>query len=441
VQQGQALAVITSGELAGLRADALDRQAETTGTVQAAQTNLELARQIYIQQERIAQSAIAQAQTELRVAQEQYSRDQALTAQGALPSRDLLASEVQLAQAKTAFSEAQSQLDSLNAKAERERAQTALEVARSRAELSAETYDTRLQQLDAEANEDGTLTIKAPIAGQIADRAVSLGQSAEEAGTALMTIIDDRTVLATANVYEKDLPQIALGQPVRVKVAGLPERNFRGEVTVIAATVEGETRVIPVKAEIDNADGALKPGMFADIEVVSTNRTVPVLAVPRAALIDINGQQNVFVKNGDGYEPVAVTLGKTAGEWVEVTGGLFDGDQIVTQRVLQLYAQSLRGGGPAAAGEDEPAAAAKLASGQRLGLILLPVGGAIAAGAFWLGRRSQRVRLPRWAIKKPDFSRSKSPSANGNRQKLSIRSAVLLPRQLGAAKKPQLPPQ
>jgi membrane fusion protein, heavy metal efflux system len=453
VQQGQALAVITSGELAGLRADSLDRQAETTGTLQAAQTDLELARQIYTQQEKIAQSAIAQAQTELRVAQEQYSRDQALTAQGALPQRDLLESEARLAAAQTALSEAQSRLDSLDARAERDRAQSALAVAQSRADLSTETYDTRLQQLDAEANADGTVTIKAPIAGQIADRAVSLGQSAEEAGTALMTIIDDRTVLASANVYEKDLQQIAMGQPVRVKVAALPERNFRGEVTVIGATVEGETRVIPIKAEIDNAEGALKPGMFADIEVVSDSRTA--LAIPRSAVTEIDGQQSVYVKNGDGYQPVAVTLGKTAGEWVEVKDGLFEGDQVVTQRVLQLYAQSQRSGEPAdAQAGDEETAAANFASGQLPWLIILPVGGAIAAGAFWMGRRSQPASLPKLSFKlaskltskltsnKPKFSTPKPSSANGSRQKLRIRSAVISPPapEPDAAKRPQLPP-
>ncbi len=405
VQQGQALATITSGELAALRTDALDRRAETTGIVQAAQTDVKLAEQTYIQQERIAQASIAQAQTALRVAQEQYDRDQALTDKGALPRRELLESEAQLAEAQKAFSEAQSRLEVLDAGAERDRAQSALKIAQFRAELSTLNYDTRLNQLGAEANADGTITITAPIAGRIADREVSLGQSAEEAGATLMTIIDERTVLASANIYEKDLKQVAMGQPVRVKVAGLPERTFRGEVTVVGATVEGETRVIPVKAEIDNADGALKPGMFADIEVVSASATAPVLAIPRSALTEINAQQSVYVKNGDGYQPVAVTLGKTAGEWVEVKDGLFDGDQVVTQRVPQLYAQSLRSGEPKAAEEsggergeagsqagsdNKMEAAIRFARSQLPWLLMLPVGGAIAAGAFWLGRRSQQ---------------------------------------------------
>ena len=209
VQQGEALAVITSGELAALRASALDRRAETTGTVEEAKTNLQLAQQTYARQQQIAQTSIAQAQTELRVAQERYDRDRELAAKGALAQRDLLESEAHLADARKASVEAQSKLDVLEAGADRDRAQTALQVAQSRAELSTETYDTRLQQLGADANEDGTITITAPISGRIADREVSLGQSAQDAGAALMTIIDDRTVLAVANVYEKDLQQVA----------------------------------------------------------------------------------------------------------------------------------------------------------------------------------------------------------------------------------------
>ncbi len=391
VQEGEALAVITSGELAELRANALDRRAETTGTVQEAQTNLQLAQQTYTRQQQIAQTSIAQAQTELRVAQERYDRDRELTAKGALARRDLLESEASLAEARRAATEAQSRLDVLDAGAEKDRAQTALQVAQSRAELSTETYDTRLQQLGANANEDGTITITAPISGRIADREVSLGQSSEDAGAALMTIIDDRTVLATANVYEKDLSKVAIGQPVRVKVAGLPDRTFSGEVTVVGAVVEGDTQVIPVKAEIENADGALKPGMFAEVEVVNQSSSAPVLAVPQSALTEIKGQQVVYVENGGSYQPVEVTLGKAAGDWVEVKSGVFEGDRVVTQRVAQLYAQSLRGGGETEAAVEEVDIA------ERSGLpwwVMLPVGGAIAAGAFWIGQRSQKKPVP-----------------------------------------------
>jgi membrane fusion protein, heavy metal efflux system len=390
VEVGQPLAVITSGELAELRVDALDRQAETLGALQEAEANLRLAQQNYEQQQQIAQTAINQAQTEVRVAQEQYDRDQELTEQGAIGRREFLESEGRLAEAQEALAEAESRLGVLEARNQLERAQTALEVAQNRAELSTATYSTRLKQLGADANPDGTITITAPIAGRVADREVTLGQSAEDAGTPLMTIVDDRTVLATANVYEKDLNQVKTGQAVRVTVAGLPDRAFQGRITVVGAVVDGETRVAPVKAELDNADGALKPGMFAELEVITDRTTEAVLAIPQSAIVDANGQSLVFVQNGNSFQPVEVTLGRTAGDQVEVASGLFDGDRIVTQRANQLYAQSLRGG--TAKPEVAEVTEANVTGGALPWWMLALGGSAIAvstfaAGTWWAGRR------------------------------------------------------
>ncbi|HEY9626977.1 MAG TPA: efflux RND transporter periplasmic adaptor subunit, partial [Coleofasciculaceae cyanobacterium] len=387
------LAVITSGELAELRITALENSAERQGDMQQAQANLRLAQQSYDRQQQIAQTAIAQAQTELRVAQEQYDRDKELTKQGAIPRREFLESEAHLASARNALTEAESRLEVLEARTEVERAQTAVQVAQSRAQLSAGTYSTRLQQLGASPNPDGTITIKAPISGTIADRAVTLGQSTEDAGAALMTIVDDRVVLATANIYEKDLNQVSQRQRVRVMVLGLPNQVFEGSIITIGSVVEGESRVVPVKAELDNAEGSLKPGMFAELEVLTDRTPEPVVAIPQSAIVEANGQPLVFVQNGNTFQPVEVTLGREAGDLVEIESGLFDGDRVVTQRANQLYAQSLRRG----ATEDTAAtevAAASVTGGTLPWWVVIPAGGLLTigtfvAGAFWSNRRNR----------------------------------------------------
>lgn len=110
VEAGQALAVITSGELAELRVTALENSAERQGNVQQAEADLQLARQTYEQQQQIALRAIEAARTDVRVAQEQYDRDSELAAEGAIARRELLASEAGLADAKQALAEAESQL-------------------------------------------------------------------------------------------------------------------------------------------------------------------------------------------------------------------------------------------------------------------------------------------------------------------------------------------
>jgi membrane fusion protein, heavy metal efflux system len=399
VEVGQPLAVITSGELAELRVTALENSAERQGDVQQAQADLRLAQQNYDRQQQIALTTIEQARTELRVAQEQYDRDKELTEQGAIPRREFLESEAHLAEVRNALTQAESRLEVLEARTEVERSQTAVQVAQSRAQLSAGTYSTRLQQLGASPNSDSTITIKAPIAGTIADREVTLGQSTEDAGATLMTIVDDRVVLATANVYEKDLNQVSQGQRVRVTVLGLPEQVFAGRITTIGSVVEGESRVVPVKAELENSNGALKPGMFAELEVLTDRTPKPVLVIPQSALVEANGQQLVFVQNGNMFQPVEITLGRQAGSLVEVKSGLFDGDRVVTQRANQLYAQSLRGG----TAEPEQAEAtevnaANVANAERASLpwwVAIPGGGMLAigtfvAGAFWSNRRNRR---------------------------------------------------
>lgn len=389
VEAGQGLARITSGELAELRIAALENFAERQGDIQQAQTNLKLAQQNYDRHQKMAQTAITQAQTELRIAQEQFDRDQELMEQGALARRDFLESEAHLASAQQAVTEAESRLAVLAAQAEVEHAQTALQVAQSRAQLSAETYQTRLRQLGAEANPDGTITIRAPIAGTIADREVTLGQSAQDAGSILMTIVDDRTVLATANLYEKDVEKITQGQAVRVTVSSVSDRMFEGKITTIGSTVDGESRVLAVSVALENTQGSLKPGMFAELEILTEQTPEPVVAIPQSAILEINGRSIVFVQNGTSFQPVEVTLGRQSGNWVEVTQGVFEGDWVVTQRANQLYAQSLRSRPSEPETTPTPTASPSIDLGQgfpRWAIFLgsgIVIGGTFISGALW----------------------------------------------------------
>ncbi len=96
---------------------------------------------------------------------------------------------------------------------------------------------------------------------------------------------------ATANIYEKDLAKVKTGQGVSLKVGSLPDRTFNGRIAVIESVVEGETRVVPVKAELDNSDGVLKPGMFAELEVLTDRTPTAILAVPSSAVVEANGKK------------------------------------------------------------------------------------------------------------------------------------------------------
>lgn len=384
VVKAQPVAVMTTPELAELRTTALDRRAEAVAAVQQAEADLRLAQQNLEQQRKIVAAAINQARTEVGFSQERYDKDKALLTSGAIPRRTFLESETKLAEARAALAKAVSALEVSEAQAQLQRARSAVEVAQSQVALSGETYQTRLRQLGARPNQDGTITITAPIAGVVADRETTQGESGEDAGKKVMTIINGSSVQVSGNIYEKDLDLVQTAQSVRVKASGMPNRTFNGLISVIGATVEGD-RVVPVKAKLDNSSSLLKPGMFVELEVLIDRTPAAVLAIPKSAVVETNNKQKiVFVQNGNAFQPTEVTLGRESGELVEVKNGLFDGDQIVTQRATQMYAQSLRGS-TNKAHADEPAPASTNSANGQPWWILLPAGGAIAAGTFWAG--------------------------------------------------------
>jgi membrane fusion protein, heavy metal efflux system len=405
VQAGQPVAVLSSAEIAELRVDSIQKRSEAEADLRKAEADLRLAQQNTVRQRQIASADLQQAQSQLAFAQERYDRDRDLLKVGAIPRRQVLETETQLMEAKSVVAKSASRLDFLQAESDRQKAQSDMSLARSRIQLSDAGYTARLKQLGASANTNGTITIKAPISGTVADREVTLGESGEDAGKPIMTILNDRSVLVAANVYEKDLNQIQVGQQVRVKVASLPNRTFVGRISVIGATVEGETRVVPVKAELDNPDGLLKPGMFAELNLLTGRTSAPVLVIPQSAVVETSDQKTVvFVQNGNAYQPAEVSLGKRSGELVEIKSGLFDGDIVVMQRANQLYAQSLRGNTRKPEEKAETPAATK-SSGVNLQNWVLPwwgmlgAGGAIATATFWAGmivagRRRQTGEIP-----------------------------------------------
>ncbi len=398
VDQGQAVAMMNSPDLTDLRGTAMDRRAEATAAVQTATADLQLAQENLGRQGTIVEQEVKEAQSAFDFVQESYTKDQTLADAGALPKRVALESKTKLVAAQATLTKVASRLPIAEANAQVKRAQSALDAAEARVYLSSQSYTARLKQLGANANADGTLTIVAPIAGTVADRETTLGESAKDPGKKIMTIVNGVGVQVSGNVFEKDLSQIKVDQSVRVKVNGLADRTFSGRISVIGTAVSRDTRVVPIKVELDNIDGALKPGMFAEIEVFTDRTPVAVLVIPKSAIVETNDKKKiVFVQNGKSFQSTDVTLGRESGDRIEVTNGLLDGDRIVTQRAPQLYTQSLRGDTkPEVAGKPEAAATV-----QGFNVLALPwwaslmAGGAIVSGTFWAGTvwSSRRNRL------------------------------------------------
>ncbi len=414
---------------------------------------VKVAKENYQRQIQIATAEISETKIALTVAQEQFDKDKELVETGAIPRRTMLESQAKLAAAKAAFAKAKSRPEVIKAETEIKQAEvnlpmrelrdsqgkvgdakaqltkalsrrevleaenqvkrgkTAVQVARSRIRLAGAAYQARLQQLGAVANEQGLVTVIAPISGTVADRAITPGESVN-AEKPLMSLLNDNRVFATANIYEKDLNQVKQSQEVRVKVANWGDRIFKAKITLIGSSVQGETRVVPVKAEVDNSNGELKPGLFAELEILTDKNVTNVLAIPTTAVVDVSGKKTVYVQNGDAYQAVDIEVGQTAGDLVEVKSGLFDGDLIVTQRAPQLYTQSLRGGSKPSTSEAKTEATPKVTEVNFNNLpipLWAGIGGGMAiasltftAGVLWGNRR-----------KLPAIPASQSPANNG----------------------------
>jgi membrane fusion protein, heavy metal efflux system len=390
------------------------------------------AKNSYQRQQQIAQSEISSAQTELQLAQERYQKDLELAANGAVSRRQSLESQSKLAAARTQLIKAQSQSGVLQAETELRKAETdlplrelraaeqqvaeatgqlakatnqksvveanaqvqksiaAVTAAQTQLKLSDASYRGLLAQLGNGANAQGIVSITAPIDGTIADREITIGQSVADPGAKLMTITDDRQVLATANIYERDLGRLKFGQQVSVKVPGAGNKVFFGQISRIGTAVDPQSRVVPVQATLDNQAGLLKAGTFAEIKLATSQITAPVIVIPASAVVETDREKLVYVKSGDAYQSIVVTLGQTVGDLVEVKTGLFAGDLVVSQRAPQLYAQSLKKQPANTHGDPQPVVESRSPVNQ-LPLYLIPSVGIIGGGAYWLGRRSNRV--------------------------------------------------
>jgi cobalt-zinc-cadmium efflux system membrane fusion protein len=173
--------------------------------------------------------------------------------------------------------------------------------------------------------------IEAPFNGTVISKDVVLLEHVGPTNQ-ILGIADLRTVWLSTDIYEAQLPLVAkaTGQEVSFQSDAWPGKTFTATIFYTGDIIEQESRTVAMRAVADNADGLLKPGMFVRVTLPGASRS-SVLQVPRAAIQEHEGRSFVFVHaGGDAFERRDVTLGRRAGESVEVVEGLAAGDQVVT---------------------------------------------------------------------------------------------------------------
>lgn len=199
----------------------------------------------------------------------------------------------------------------------------------------------KASEIDALASKSSLAAIfslTSPISGIVIERNGTIGATVGSDAT-VFKIIDSSSVWIDANVFEKDLERVRRGQEVKVSVPAFPGVNFSGRVILVSSVVDPETRTVKVRTEVPNADGRLKPDMFANVQIITDlHRTA--ISIPQAAVLDDGGKTVVFIAEGNGYAKREVHEGIKGDGRVEIIEGLQAGDKVVVKGNYLLLQQS-----------------------------------------------------------------------------------------------------
>ncbi|MBW1717428.1 MAG: efflux RND transporter periplasmic adaptor subunit, partial [Deltaproteobacteria bacterium] len=178
------------------------------------------------------------------------------------------------------------------------------------------------------------ITLFAPIRGKIIERNVVMGAMIDQS-TEILVILDPTVLCVDADIYEKNISKIKIGQHVEVVVPAFPEEKFLGTIKYISDVLNEETRTITVRTEVKNKDMKLKAGMLASIKITLNNQDLA-LAVPAECILEDQGEEIVFIKKDEEFFLQVVEIGAKENGYVEITHGLSEGDEVVSRGNYQL---------------------------------------------------------------------------------------------------------
>ena len=170
--------------------------------------------------------------------------------------------------------------------------------------------------------------LRAPAPGAVVELDASPGETIS-ISSELLTISDISTVWVLADVSERDLGAVRVGDEVSIGLAAYQGERFRGRITYDGEIVDTRTRTAHVRCVVENLDLRIKPGMFATVDI-PTGGTHEAVAVPAEALQEIGDRTVVFVRIAPaGFERRAVAAGNESGGWVEIRSGLRVAEEVI----------------------------------------------------------------------------------------------------------------
>jgi cobalt-zinc-cadmium resistance protein CzcA len=302
VQPGEVMAVIKSDPIGQVQSDLLQN------TLQA-------------------RADIKQQEVQLKLSHITYDREKKLWAEQVSAQADLQTAENQLEKDEANLAALKSKMDSY------------LTVAQERLTLLGAPPDSAKKVL-AQTKIDPWVIVRAPREGLVIERDINPGEL-NDGSKPLFILADLSEVWLVANIFEKDVEQVKKGDEAVVSLDSLPGHPFPAKIVFIGDSINATTRTLPVRANVANPQRILKPGMFARIKVSAGQ--VPVMLVPRSAIVQMGDKTIVFVDEGNGkFTERDIETGVDDVKGIEVKRGLKLGEKVVYKGATALLGTVMR---------------------------------------------------------------------------------------------------
>jgi cobalt-zinc-cadmium efflux system membrane fusion protein len=216
-----------------------------------------------------------------------------------------------------------------------------LETARANEEQARSDYDATLAILrsygfDPDKDKFGEpFKLVSSVSGKVVDMNTGKGEFKTDPTQPLMTVADLSHVWLSANVAEKDLHFLSIGQDIGATLIAYPDLQLSGKVLYIGDMLDPDTRTTKVRLLLDNSDGRLKPGMFATVQIKDVPKEE--ITVPTIAVVQVGNSAFVFEQtDATTYLPRPVQLGQQHGDRVVIKTGLTANAKIVVKNAVLL---------------------------------------------------------------------------------------------------------
>ena len=262
---------------------------------------------------------------------------------------------VELGQARAELSRARALLDVASQNRDRQERLRAEGISSERSLLEAQLlYEeaeaergaarSRLRVFGVTGGSGPGLTLESPIEGVVVERHATQGENVSPDET-LLVVADVGSVWVIGRVYEQQLSRVSPGMHATLTLTAYPGREWSGRVDFVGMALDEATRTLPIRVELDNPDGVLRPGLFGTLRLSSGTTVRSNILVPLDAVQEVDGAPVVFIEgeHSGEFAAVRVALGPQDTRQVEVTAGLSSGQRVVVEGAFALKSELLRG--------------------------------------------------------------------------------------------------